>query len=38
MLNCYSTQWPSGLNIRQWSGRPGFNPILRYTKDFKNDT
>ena len=29
---------PSGQSIRQWSGRPGFNPISRHTKDFKNDT
>ena len=24
--------WPS---VRQWSGRPGFNPRSRHTKDFK---
>ena len=23
---------------RQWSGRPGFNPRARHTKDFKNGT
>ena len=30
--------WPSGYSVRQWSGRPGFNPELCYTKDFKNGT
>ena len=22
-------------SVRQWSGRPGFNPSSRHTKDFK---
>ena len=26
------------LLVRQWSGRPGFNPRSRHTKDFKNCT
>ena len=30
--------WPSGYSVRQWSGRPGFNPRSRHTKDFKNCT
>ncbi len=25
-------------SVRQWSGRPGFNPRLCHTKDFKNGT
>ena len=25
-------------SIHQWSGRPGFNPSLGHTKDFKNGT
>ena len=25
-------------SVRQWSGRPGFNPRSRHTKDFKNGT
>ena len=24
--------------VRQWSGRPGFNPKSRHIKDFKNGT
>ena len=31
-------RWPSGLSVRQCSGRPGFNPRLSHTKDFKNGT
>ena len=27
-----------GWSIRQWSGRPGFNPRSSHTKDFKNGT
>ena len=34
--------WPDYYNpmttIRQWSGRPGLNPRLSHTKDFKNGT
>ena len=30
--------WPSGYSVHQWSGRPGFNPRSRHTKDFKNGT
>ena len=30
--------WPRGYSVRQWSGRPGFNPRSSYTKDFKNGT
>ena len=26
---------PSGLSVRQWSARPGFNPRSRHTKDLK---
>ena len=33
-----SPLYPSGLSVCQWSGRPGFNPRLRHTKDFKNGT
>ena len=29
--------WPGGLSVRQWSGRPGFNPRLSHTKDFKKE-
>ena len=29
--------WPSGESVCQWSGRPGLNPRLRHTKEFKND-
>ena len=25
-------------SVRQWSGRPGFNPRSRHSKDFKNGT
>ena len=25
-------------SFRQWSRRPGFNPMSRHTKDFKNGT
>ena len=28
----------NGFSVRQWSGRPGFNPRSRHTKDFKNGT
>ena len=28
----------SGLSVRQWSGRPGFDPRSSHTKDFKNST
>ena len=28
----------SGQNVHQWSRRPGFNPMLHHTKDFKNGT
>ena len=34
----YLIYWPSGSRFRQWSGRPGFNPRSRHTKDFKNST
>ena len=27
--------WPSEKSVRQWSGRPGFNPWSRHTEDFK---
>ena len=27
--------WPSGLSVRQWSRRTGFNPRSRHNKDFK---
>ena len=30
--------WPSGLSVRQWPGRPGFNPRSSHTKDSKNGT
>ena len=33
-----SAYWPKGLNVRQWSWKPGFNPTRRHTKDFKNGT
>ena len=26
------------VNVRQWSGRPGFNPRLSHTKDSENGT
>ena len=26
------------ISVRQWSGRPGFNPRSDHTKDFKNGT
>ena len=26
------------IHIRQWPGRPGFNPGSSHTKDFKNGT
>ena len=26
------------IYIRQWPGRPGFNPRSSHTKDFKNGT
>ena len=32
IIRCYL------LNGRQWARRPGFNPKLRHTKDFKNGT
>ena len=28
----------SGYSVPQWSGRPGFNPRSRHTKDYKNGT
>ena len=28
--------WPCEQSVRQWSRRPGFNPMSRHTKDFKN--
>ena len=37
-VNSKPAHWPIGLNVRQWSGRPGFNPRSRHTKDFKNGT
>ena len=27
--------WLNGLCVHHWSGRPGFNPRLSHTKDFK---
>ena len=36
--NFLLVHWPSGKSVRQWSGRPGFNPRLHHTKDFKNGT
>ena len=30
--------WPSGWSACQGSGRPGFNPRLRHTKDFRYGT
>ena len=30
-----SHTWSSGLSVRQWPGRPGFNPRSRHTKDLK---
>ena len=30
--------WSNEYSVRQWSGRPGFNPWSRHTKDFKNGT
>ena len=30
--------WPNESGVRQWSGRPGFNPRPSHTKDLKNDT
>ena len=37
--NAYKwAHWPSGQSVRQWSGRPGFNPRSSHTKDFKNGT
>ena len=35
---CIYAHWSCGLSIRQWSGRPGFNPRSHHTKDFKNGT
>ena len=29
---------PVVLGVRQWLGRPGFNPRSSHTKDFKNGT
>ena len=29
-----SSHWPCGQSVRQWSGRPGFNPRSSQTKDF----
>ena len=42
--NLYSLQYvfsahcSIGLSVHQWSGRPGFNPRSRHTKNFKNGT
>ena len=30
--------WPNEYSVRQWPGRPGFNPRLSHTKDSKNGT
>ena len=30
--------WSNEYSVRQWSGRPGFNPRSSYTKDSKNGT
>ena len=36
LLQTQPAHWPSGLSVRQWSGRPGFSPRSCHTKDFKN--
>ena len=30
--------WPNELSVRQWSGRPWFNPRSSHTKGSKNGT
>ena len=30
--------WPNESSIRQWSGRPKFNPRSSHTKNSKNST
>ena len=35
----YSTgNWQDGQSVRQWPGRPGFNPGSSHTEDSKNST
>ena len=29
-------RWQNSVSVRQWSGRPGFNPKSSHTKDSKN--
>ena len=33
-----TVHWPRGQSVRQWSGRPGFNPSSHHIKDLKNGT
>ena len=35
---CVTGHWHNGYSIRQWPGRPGFNPRSSHTKDSKNGT
>ena len=37
-MSVYLFGWPSGSSVRQWPGRPAFNPRSSHTKDFKNGT
>ena len=38
VYRCQPDRWSNELSVRQWSGRPGFNPRLSHTKDSKNGT
>ena len=31
----FTDHWSNELSVRQWSGRPGFNPRPNHTKDSK---
>ena len=35
---CIPGHWPNEWNVRQWSGRRGFNPMSSHIKDSKNCT
>ena len=35
ICNIYTGHWHNGLSVRQWPGRPGFNPRSIHTKDFE---
>ena len=35
LLKHLPAHWPSEQSIRQWSGRPGFNPRSHHTKTLK---